>query len=174
MTSSLRPLPVAESLPPGVRLRPETEADGPFLARLYASTRAEEMRRVPWSDEEKAQFLDWQFQAQHRHYREHYPDCSFQVIERQGEEGEAEPIGRLYLDEWDDELRLVDVALLPEARGFGIGTALLRGIQTRGRAVGKAVSIHVEHNNPALSLYRRLGFRHVDSNGVYHLMRWDP
>lgn len=168
------PTEVDEDLLASIELRPETADDLPFLAGLYASTRAEEMEAVPWSDEEKRRFLEWQFQAQHKHYREHYPDCEFQVIERVGEDGGRQPVGRLYLDEWDAELRLVDVALVPEARGGGLGSALLRRILERGRRCSKAVSIHVEYNNPALRLYRRLGFRHVDSNGVYYLMRWDP
>lgn len=158
-----------EALLADVSLRPETEADMPFLSALYASTRAEELQQVPWSDEQKREFLAWQFDSQHKHYLEHYPDCDFQVIERGGE-----PVGRLYLDEWDEELRLVDVALVPEVRGEGLGGALLRRILERGRRAGKAVSIHVEYNNPALRLYRRLGFQHVDSNGVYYLMRWEP
>lgn len=153
----------------GVRLRPITDDDLPFLARLYASTRWEEVQQAPWSDEERAAFLHWQFEAQHKHYREHYPDCAFDVVERGGE-----PVGRLYVDRWEAEIRLVDVALLPEARGHGLGGALIRRLLEEGRAAGKPVSIHVEYNNPALRLYRRLGFRHVDSNGVYYLMRWEP
>lgn len=152
-----------------VRLRPITDADLPFLARLYASTRWEEVQQTPWSDEEKVAFLQWQFDAQHKHYQEHYPDCAFDVVERGGE-----PIGRLYVDRWEEEIRLVDVALVPEARGQGLGGALLGRLLEEGREAGKPVSIHVEYNNPALRLYRRLGFEHVDSNGVYYLMRWEP
>lgn len=185
--------------PPGLAYRPIEEADLPFLAELYASTRRDEVAQVPWSDEEKEAFLRWQFESQHQHYQTYYPECEFLVIEAVrenpkpgGEEGEPSgtssiprtspasggtrrrPIGRLYLDRWDDEIRLVDIALLPEHRGSGLGTAILERVLAEGRQRGVAVSIHVEYNNPALSLYRRLGFRHVDSNGVYYLMRWDP
>ena len=153
----------------GVALRPIGDDDLPFLARLYASTRAEEVARTPWSDDEKAAFLQWQFEAQHAHYQEHYPTCSFDLVERRGE-----PVGRFYVDRWEKEIRLVDIALLPEARGGGLGGALIRRLLAEGRETCKPVSIHVEYDNPALSLYRRLGFRHVDSNGVYNLMRWEP
>jgi ribosomal protein S18 acetylase RimI-like enzyme len=78
------------------------------------------------------------------------------------------------VDRWADQIRLVDVALLPEHRGSGLGTALLESLLAEGRETGLPVSIHVEYNNPALNLYRRLGFRHVDSNGIYYLMRWEP
>lgn len=156
-------------LPEDVSLRPVEDADLPFLAELYASTRREEVAQAPWSDDEKEAFLRWQFESQHKHYLEHYPDCAFQVIERAGA-----PVGRLYVDRWEREIRLVDVSLLPEHRGGGLGGALLRRLLEEGRASGKPVSIHVEYNNPALRLYRRLGFRHVDSNGIYYLMRWQP
>lgn len=155
--------------PPGFTLRSEEEADFEFLAELYASTRRDEVAPVPWSDEEKEAFLRWQFESQYRHYRQHYPDCEFLVIER-----EERPIGRLYVDRRADQIRLVDIALVSEQRGAGLGTALLRTLLDEGRGSGLPVSIHVEYNNPALRLYRRLGFCHVDSNGVYYLMTWTP
>jgi ribosomal protein S18 acetylase RimI-like enzyme len=162
--------------PRGLRLRPITDGDLPFLAELYASTRREEVAQTPWSDEEKEQFLRWQFESQHQHYQQYYPSCEFLVVERKGE-GEAEApeaVGRLYVDRWEKEIRLVDIALLPDHRGSGLGTALLRELLAEGEARGLPVSIHVEYNNPALRLYRRLGFQHVDSNGIYYLMRWQP
>ncbi|HET8798490.1 MAG TPA: GNAT family N-acetyltransferase [Thermoanaerobaculia bacterium] len=152
-----------------VTLRPATDADYPFLRYLYGSTRAEEMKHFPFNDEEKAAFLDQQFAAQYEHYRVHYPTCERNIIERDGRS-----IGRLWIDEWRDQIRLVDIALLPEARGTGIGTRLLRDVLARGAAAGKPVTIHVEGFNPALRLYERLGFQHVDTNGVYFLMKWTP
>ncbi len=152
-----------------ITLRPATESDYAFQRYLYGSTRAEEMERFPFSDEQKAAFLDQQFGAQYEHYRIHYPTCERNLIERDGR-----AIGRLWIDEWRDQIRLVDIALLPEARGTGIGTDLLREVLRRGAAAGKPVTIHVEGFNPALRLYERLGFQHVDTNGVYYLMKWTP
>src|ERR1700675_4629276 len=99
----------------------------------------------------------------------HYPTCERNIIERDGV-----PVGRLWIDEWRDQIRLVDIALVPDSRGVGIGSALLRQVMDRGAAAGKPVTIHVEAFNPALRLYQRLGFAHVDTNGVYYLMRWTP
>ena len=152
-----------------VDLRPMKDGDLPFLAELYASTRREELEAVGWSDEEKRTFLQTQFEYQHRYYIEHYRTCQFLVIEQAGR-----PIGRLYVDRWPAEIRIVDISLLPEARGGGIGSALLRMILEEGAASRLPVSIHVEYNNPAKRLYERLGFRDVDTNGVYMLMRWSP
>ena len=85
------------------------------------------------------------------------------------------PIGRLYVYRADEkDIRIVDITLAPSARGGGVGTQLLLEVMREARAAGKSVSIHVEQFNPALSLYRRLGFVEVDTHGVYNLMRWQP
>jgi ribosomal protein S18 acetylase RimI-like enzyme len=139
------------------------------MRRLYASTREAEMAHFPFDDAQKQAFLDQQFAAQFQHYGVHYPTCERNIIEQDGV-----PVGRLWIDEWRDQIRLVDIALMPECRGLGIGSALLRQVMDRGAAAGKPVTIHVESYNPALALYRRLGFEAVDTNGVYFLMRWTP
>lgn len=152
-----------------IGFRPVEDADTELLARLYASTRWEELAAVDWTDEQKTAFLRFQFDAQADHYRKHYPNASFDLVLVDGE-----PAGRLYVDEWEREIRLVDVALFPEHRGRGIGTRLLGGLQERAERAGKTLSIHVEAFNPALSLYRRLGFVRVGEHGPYFLMEWRP
>ena len=138
-----------------------------LLCAVYASTRAEELAVTDWSAEQKAQFCRQQFTAQDAHYRTHYPTARFSVIEREGL-----PIGRLFVDRWEKEIRIMDIALLPEHRGAGIGTRLLCELQEEARAAGRALSIHVEKFNPALRLYERLGFRAKEDKGVYVLMEW--
>ncbi|MCP3957821.1 MAG: GNAT family N-acetyltransferase [bacterium] len=150
-------------------MRPITPGDDEFLLRVYASTRADEMAVVPWSEDEKEDFLRFQFDAQHKYYQEHFPRAAFDLILLDGE-----PIGRLYVDRRDDEIRLIDIALLPESRGGGLGGAIMREILAEGEAAGKLVRIHVEQNNPALKLYRRLGFEQIEEQGVYYLMEWTP
>jgi GNAT superfamily N-acetyltransferase len=162
---------IEHPVPPGLSLRPIVEGDLPFLGELYASTRTEEMAVVPWSAAEKQAFLASQFEFQRRHYEEHYPGCEFLIVERAGE---PSPIGRLYVDRWPDQIRVVDISLMPGARGQGLGTALLKGVLAEGAAAGLPVTIHVEHHNPARHLYERLEFQPVDSSGVYCLMKWSP
>jgi GNAT superfamily N-acetyltransferase len=152
----------------GLSFRPIADADLLFLARLYASTRMEELAVTDWSDVQKTAFLQSQFDAQHRHYQTYYTGSDFFVIERAGE-----PIGRLYLARWTSEHRIVDIALLPQHRGAGFGTALLHDLLDEAARAGKAVTIHVEKFNPAMSLYRQLGFVAAGEEGAYDLMRWD-
>lgn len=158
----------AALLSQGFALRPETEADIPFLMRLYASTREQELAPVPWSAEQKAAFLAQQFDAQRRHYRA-YTDCAFDVIEHNGE-----PAGRLYLRAQPSRLHVVDVALLPPWRGRGFGTTLFESLQAVGRTSGRSVTTFVEKFNPARRLYSRLGFAEIADNGVYLELEWRP
>ncbi|MGA3311017.1 MAG: GNAT family N-acetyltransferase [Xanthobacteraceae bacterium] len=159
----------AALLSQGFALRPETDADIPFLLRLYASTREPELAGVPWSAEQKQAFLASQFQAQRQHYRKYFSDCAFDVIEQHGE-----PAGRLYLQVRRTQLHIIDIALLPDWRGRGTGTAILQAVQAAGRAGGKGVGIMVEKFNPALRLCERLGFAAVADHGVYLEMEWLP
>ena len=161
------PPPLRSAARLGVSYRPITPDDLPFLAEVYASTRAEEVAASGWPADFQRQFLAQQFDAQHRHYQTHYPDAEWLVIVRDGA-----MVGRLYIEEWPSQFRLIDIALLPAARGLGIGSAILDDMFALAEAAGKAVSIHVEKNNPAMALYRRLGFETVEDKGVYDLLEW--
>lgn len=151
----------------GLGFRRIGDADLPFLARLYASTRTAELAVTDWSDERKAAFLGQQFRAQHAHYQRYYPQADWLIASRDDED-----IGRLYIERWPSQHRIIDIAFMPEHRGRGFGAALLRDLMEEAAAVGKAVSIHVEKFNPAMRLYRRLGFARAEDKGVYDLMRW--
>jgi ribosomal protein S18 acetylase RimI-like enzyme len=152
----------AELREEGFALRPETDGDAPFLQALYASTRAAELANAPWSDEQKQAFCLSQFEAQRRHYRAHFENCVFSVLERAGE-----PVGRLYLERRGAALHIVDIALAPAWRGKGIGGRVLTGAIDFAAAARLGVSIHVEKFNPALRLYERVGFAPVEDLGVY-------
>ena len=156
-------------LPSGITLRPVGSSDRDFLLQVYAATREEELRLVDWSPDQKAAFVRMQFEAQDAYYREHYHPATFDVIEIDGE-----PVGRLYVARWEDEIRIIDVALLPEHRGGGIGTTLIRGLLDEAAATGRRLSIHVESHNRAQRLYERLGFEEVAEHGLYRLMEATP
>jgi ribosomal protein S18 acetylase RimI-like enzyme len=154
---------------PALAFRPAGDDDDEFFRRVYASTRAAELAPVPWTEEQKCAFLAQQFAAQTAHYAQFYADASFDVIKVDGE-----PAGRLIVARREDAIFIVDIALLPEYRSHGVGTRLLRSLIDEAGASGRNVSIHVEMNNPALTLYERLGFRPVDEHGLYLRMECDP
>ena len=150
-----------------VTLRPIRDDDAPLLFRIYASTRAEELAPLAWSEAQKEAFLRQQFDAQTRHYGAHFADARFDVIEC-----DREAAGRLIVWRGRDEIRLVDIALLPAFRGRGIGERLLRPILEAAAELGLPVRIHVERSNPALRLYRRLGFAPIGEEGLYLQLEW--
>ena|SRR5450432_3036920 len=152
-----------------VTLRPIGAADSEFLFRVYASTRTEELAPVPWSPEQKEAFLRQQFHAQTVDWNKNYPAADFSIVEV-----DDAPAGRLYVDRGKDEIRLVDIALLPEHRRSGVGTGLIGRLLAEARTLGVPVTIHVEIFNPARVLYERLGFVAREERGVYLLMEWRP
>lgn len=151
-----------------ISFRPEREEDLPFLRRLYASTREEELAPVPWTPEQKTAFLSMQFDAQRASYRQE-PATEFLLLLAAGREA-----GRLYVTRRPEEIHVVDIALLPAERGKGTGTRVLSAILAEGDASGVPVTIHVEKHNPAQSLYSRLGFAPVEDLGVYLFLRRAP
>lgn len=156
-----------EHLPAGVGLRPLTDDDHAFMATLYALNRQAEMANFPFNEQQKALFLQRQFEAQSRHYFDHYPRGRFALIEQQGT-----PIGRLLVAELSDQLRLVDIALLPSHQRLGIGGALIRQLQVEATAKGVPIQLHVDPASPARALYERLGFMAGAGDDLYLAMTW--
>lgn len=159
----------SDHLPVDISFRPINDSDLEFLYQLYASTRTDELVHVDWDDVQKEQFLTQQFNAQHSFYQQQFGQAVFLVIESDGD-----PVGRVYVDRRSDEIRLIDIALVPEQRNSGLGTALLKELLAEAQAVNLPVRIHVEKFNPAMRLYQRLGFQALEDQGVYDLMEWLP
>ena len=150
-----------------ITLRPATDADRRFLVELYGSTRADELDQVAWAAGQRDAFVRMQYDAQDVSYRAGNPHGAFDVIEVGGR-----PAGRLYVDRRPSEIRIVDIALLPEERGAGVGTRLVERLQAEAADSGRTLSVHVEIHNRAVSFYERLGFAGVAERGVYRRMEW--
>jgi ribosomal protein S18 acetylase RimI-like enzyme len=155
------------SAPEQIKLRPVTPEDDAFLFSVYASTRAEEMKQVPWSAEQKEMFLRMQYTAQKQHYAAAFPQASHDVIYS----GET-AVGRLYVNRDAERLNILDITVLPQYRGRGTGEALLRRLMEEAGASGKAIMIYVESFNPSLRLFERLGFQKEREEGFQFLMKW--
>jgi hypothetical protein len=156
-------------IPAPSTLTPVSSSDEPFLVELYASTRAEEMALVPWNGEQKHQFLQMQFEAQNRYYRERYPNASFDLIKLNDC-----PVGRLYLAELADEIRIIDLTFLPAHFDPQVFEALIEEILQKGAQVGKPVRIYLENYSPQTEIFVRLGFQKIDEQGIYFLWQRDP
>jgi ribosomal protein S18 acetylase RimI-like enzyme len=156
-----------------VALRPATAEDDPFLARLYAGTR-EDVWALPLPEPTLAALIAQQHAARGRQHAAAYPAASSDVVELDGAR-----VGRLVVDRADQALRIVDVAVLPEHRGRGIGTAVLRAVLDEADLRHLPVTLQVAAGNPAQRLYSRLGFRPTtdgrpDDDPVAHLTLLRP
>jgi len=153
-----------------MELRPVRVSDDSFLFALYESTRAEELAPVPWSDDQKRDFLRGQFQAQRADYVTRFPDAEHSIVI-----ADDEPIGRIWIDRRGEEIRLLDIAILQRSQNAGTGTALVEELQQQAAEAGLPLrhSVHTT-NHDALRFYRRLGFSVVEDFETHVLMEWSP
>jgi ribosomal protein S18 acetylase RimI-like enzyme len=138
-----------------------------FAGRVYASVRKDYLADLPWQDVQKAAFLLLQFRAQHARYLQEYPEADRLLISR----GEVD-IGRLYIDRQPDQLRIIDIALMPAHRHKGTGEAILRDLMDEAASCGSVLSVEVDKTSPAMRLFRRLGFTVEADRGDCDLLRW--
>ena len=148
-----------------VELRPFSSENQDFLFQLYASTRIHEIAPFGWSPPQQEAFLRVQFNAQQGWYRQAYPQADHQIIF-----AEDQPIGRILVAQEEDSTRLVDIALLPEYRGCGIGTQLIGQLIEQAAKAGSVVRLSVLRTNPAIHLYQRLGFVKTSEDQMYYQM----
>lgn len=143
--------------------------DMAFLSELYASTRWHELQQTPWNNNQKTDFLNMQFDAQHKHYQSHYPKAEYLLVTENDKR-----IGRLYLDRDATSICLIDIAFLPSYRYKGFGTKILNNLIDEAQSTNKKITIHVENFNPAYQWYLKLGFKQIEDKGVYQYMEWYP
>jgi ribosomal protein S18 acetylase RimI-like enzyme len=154
---------------PTIALRPATAQDEAFLFDLYVCNRQAELHAWGLDETTLASFLQMQFAAQQGAYTTQFPEADHDLVLV-----DQEPVGRIYVQRAADHLLLVDIALLPEMQGQGVGTWLLRALLEEGVAKNVPVRLQVVVTNPAQRLYERLGFAALGNDGVYEQMRWEP
>lgn len=148
-------------------LRPVQTEDDEFLLNLYISTRMEEVAGFGWPPAQQAAFLRMQFMAQKKSYDAAYVGVEHQIIVIN-----SQPAGRIMVFRTDSQIHLVDISLLPEFRGIGIGSVLIKGLLSEGLASGRSVTLQVEKTNiGAHRLYDRLGFVLTSEDEMYCAMR---
>ena len=153
-----------------VRLRPVEPGDEDFLLRVYASSRADELALVPWAEEQKRAFVRSQFEAQYAQYSERFPDAEYDVILYRGR-----PAGRLWIGRTPEQIRLLDIAILPEFQNQGIGATLLKSLLAESEQCGLPLRHMVfKLNAAALRFYQRFSFSQIDAVGAYIHMERRP
>jgi ribosomal protein S18 acetylase RimI-like enzyme len=151
-----------------VELRPVSANDDQFLLAIYTSTREDELSQAEWIEGQKEMFVRWQFDLQRREYDARFPDAAYHVILV-----DQLPAGRIWIGSDDEQIRLLDIALLPEFQNRGVGTTLLRQLMEYAGKMGKALRHMVfVLNNNGKRFYERLGFVTIEDLGAYQHMEW--
>ncbi len=152
-----------------LQIRPVTDRDLDFLINVFQSTRLDIMSAEYLPLAQREELVLSQYRAQHQHYQTHFPNADYGVIQLGNQR-----IGRLYLNRSGDEIHLIDISILPEFRGQGIGQTLIAAIQQEAKMHKKKVRLHVEKANRARRLYLRNGFRQTNETTTHFEMTWDP
>ena len=150
-------------------LRPAQPEDREFLFKAYASTRLEELAPLGWGPAQQEAFLRMQFNAQQNWYATAYPKSQQQIVML-----DEASIGQMIVNREAGAATLVDISLLPEHRGRGIGAALLRDLIEQCGKEGLLLRLQVLKTNPAARLYERLGFRKTGADDLYQQMEKLP
>ena len=153
---------------PAFSTRPVCGEDEVFLFRLFSQIRGGELGPLQLPQEAWEQLMRMQFLAHEQHFRNMTNGVDMLILV------DGEPAGRMIALRGESELHLADIALLPEQRGRGIGSALIGRLQDEARQRGCALRLRVNPDNPAARLYRRLGFAFADDGLPYRLMEWRP
>jgi ribosomal protein S18 acetylase RimI-like enzyme len=152
----------------GILLRPAAPADDEFLFSLFRAARSE-LAALPGGESVLAPLLRMQFRAQSLQYEASFPQAVHRIVMEQGK-----AVGRLLVASSPNEVRLVDIALLPEARNRGIGTRLVSSLMADAAAMGRPLRLQVWKHSPAVRFYQRLGFQIESGEDPYLRMRWEP
>src|SRR4051812_29175810 len=135
-------------------LRPAQAEDETFLYEVYAGTRAEEVAAWGWDEQQRELFLKMQLKARDQSYPMYYEGIDDRIILFGGEK-----VGRMIVSRTAEEVRLVDISLLPAYRNAGVGTSLIKALLREADETARAVRLQVDKANvPARRLYERMGF----------------
>ena len=150
-----------------ISFRPVSDGDEEFLLEVYRSSRGEDLRQLGWDEDRISEFLRMQYEAQKYFLQSDYPDVSDEIILLAGLEA-----GRLIVDRRENEIRCVDVALLPGHRGAGVGTLLIRRLQSEAKQCNQPLRAQVIRFSRAVNLFERLGFGRTSETGTHFQMEW--
>src|SRR4030095_8776485 len=119
-----------------ISLRAIAPEDDAFLLALYKSSRGDDLRGLGWDEQRVSDFLDMQYEAQQRFHTNEYKKPVDQIVVRGNE-----AVGRVTFEPREHEIRCIEVAILPRHRNAGIGTRLIRELQTEAKRQKKPLRL---------------------------------
>ena len=151
-------------------VRPALPADGEFVYRLLRQFLYDELMAHLWDPAIRDPLLDLQVRTKSSAYASAYPNADHGIIML-----DDEPVGRLLVDRSGANHHLVDITLLANRRGGGIGTRLILGLCMEAEMMRKSLRLRVSITNPrAAALYKRLGFRVIEDEVTDWVMERAP
>jgi len=156
-------------LPDNLGIRPARPEDKGFIESLYRSTR-DDLRLIDAETDFIEELIGMQQRAQGQGYGEMFPNAMYFVVEHLNER-----IGRIVVDFGPNEIRLVDLAFVPQARGRGFGVTVIKAMQFAAGQSRAPLTLAVNRTNVrARQLYLSLGFRVEQSDVMTEYMAWYP
>jgi ribosomal protein S18 acetylase RimI-like enzyme len=149
--------------------RPVTAEDEPFLRHLIIATLAEELAAWAWPEAIRDQLLEMQYRIRRQGIDANYPGSDRSVIFTEGQ-----PVGWIVVTWSAKDVHIVEIAVLPEQRGKGIGTRVLGDVITEAVHRGIPARLQVNVTNRAIGLYGRLGFVRTGGDEVQHFLERVP
>ncbi|MGJ8695239.1 MAG: GNAT family N-acetyltransferase [Verrucomicrobiaceae bacterium] len=150
-----------------VSLRPQTDGDISFIEDLVIAVREREPGFCELAAEERTRILREQSKLQLADYGRKFPQGHFLIIEASGR-----AIGRFYVNHASDHIRVVELSVLPDYQGHGIGQQLMKSVLAEGTRTGVPVRLSVALGNPAFTFYETLGFRETGRGESHLRMEW--
>ncbi len=155
--------------PADISIRPATDRDEPFLKQVHEAARLWEFEVLLQTGQEELyhKVVAQQYRSQLQSYEADFPQAHYAVIQ-----WTDRPIGRLYLNYREDEVRVLDIGILPEYRGHGIGEIVLKGICIEAGLRRVPVRLHVHYLSRARAFYQSVGFRQTAEVLPHIAMEW--
>ena len=147
-----------------------THADREFLLAVYASAREIELAMVPWNDEMKRAFVENQFDAQTSYYSSEFAGARHDIITLADT---GEQVGRAYVDQGPEQISILDIAVLPQYRRRGIGSAIVGSLVAEAGDSGRTVRVYVEAFNPSKEFFTSRGFEVKEDDGINLRLVWE-
>jgi len=153
---------------PSISLRPAQKSDDPFFYEVFRSVRATEFAVLGLLPEQLEMLIKQQYEARTGSYEAQFPDSGNSVVLS----GDT-PIGQFWVFRTPEEFLVVDIALLPDHRGGGVGATLMKQFMAEADAARVPVRVTVATNNPgSLRFHQRLGFRIISEDPMYYNMEY--